>query len=533
MSIDVARKIQEHGQLVQARSVHEPVWQDCYKWTHPIRGMGLISDAVDATAANAFKAEQTDSTAPDAARVCASEIHSGMTPANSRWFGMAVGGADEDGRRWLDQSATTLWENIHMSNFDAAGFECAVDVVDAGWFALFVDENRDEGGFHFEQWPLHQVFCASTKRGGVIDTVHRRYKLTALQCVNEFGEQNVSADTRKLVQDGKGQEMVDILHIIEPRRMYVAGSRFSRNLPIASCHIEYSRRHLLRESGFHEMPVMVPRWMMIPGSVYATGPVNDVLPTIKRLNRLTRLEMAAGEIAVAGMWIAEDDGVLNPRTVKVGGGKVIVANSVESMKALSTGSNFTLAADMIDRMQAQIRRTLLADAIPPIDAGQRTAYEYSVRINMLRKLLGPVFGRLQSEYLGLLITRTFGLAYRAGVFAPPPESLAGQNFSVKYIGPLARAQKLEEAQAIEQYVMTTVKLGEVLPDVMDNVDMDAANRLGAEAMGVPAEVTRSKKDVQKLREARAQAQQEQQAQAMEQQLAMQAGGAMIQKAANQ
>lgn len=533
MTIDVGRKLQEHAQMVSARQLHEPVWQESFKWTHPIRGMGFIIDQVDATAAQAYKAEQTDSTAPDAARVCASEIHSGITPANSRWFGMAVAGADEDGRRWLDQAANTLWENIHMANFDAAGFESCQDVVDAGWFVLFVDEDKEQGGFVFEQWPLHQVYCASSKRGGIIDIVHRRFKLTALQCINEYGQDNVSADVRKLVEDGKGHELIDILLIIEPRQVYVPNAKLSKNLPIASCHIEYKTRKVMRESGYHEMPVMVPRWLMIPGSVYAIGPVNDILPTIKRLNHLTRMEMAAADLAVAGMWIAKDDGVLNPRTVKVGPRKVIVANDVDSMKELKSGSDFNLSFEMVDRMQAAIRRALLADAIPPIDAGQRTAYEYSVRINMLRKLLGPVFGRLQSEYLGPLITRCFGLAYRAGVFTPPPASLANKNFTVKYMGPLARAQKLEEATAIDEFVIGTLKLSEVKPEILDNVDVDAGIRLSAEAKGVPAEVIRNKRDVQKLREARSQAQQEEQQQAMQQELGMAAGDALIKKAVNQ
>lgn len=533
MSINVADKLTQHAQMVSARQPHESVWADCYKFTHPVRGAGFTGQSGDASAAQSSKAEQTDSTAPDAARVCASEIHSGMTPANSRWFGMSVAGTDEEGRRWLDGAASVLWENIHMSNFDAAGFECCLDVVDAGWFALYVDEDKEAGGFHFEQWPLYQVFCASSKRGGTIDIVHRTYKLTALQCVNEFGEDKVSRNTRKLVADGKGQTQVDILHIIEPRQTYVVDAKQSKNLPISSCHIEVTAKNVLRESGYHEMPVMVPRWMMIPDSVYATGPVSDCLPTIKRLNRLTRLEMAAGEIAVSGMWIAEDDGVLNPRTIKVGGGRVIVANSVESMKPLVTGSTFNLSREMVASMQSDIRRILLADAIPPIDAGQRTAYEYSVRINMLRKLLGPVFGRLQSEYLTLLITRTFGIGFRAGIFTEPPESLANRAFTVKYIGPLARAQKLEEVQAIQSFVASTLATAEASPEVMDNVDFDAATRIGGESIGVPAEIIRKQKDVKKIREARVQAQQQAQEQAQQQQMQMQAGDAMIQKAVSQ
>src|SRR3546814_5539409 len=40
--------------------------------------------------------------------------------------------------------------------------------------------------------------------------------------------------------------------------------------------------------------------------------------------------------------------------------------------------------------------------------------------------------------------RCFGLAYRAGIFKPAPQSLRGRSFSVRYVSPMARAQKLDE-----------------------------------------------------------------------------------------
>ena len=75
------------------------------------------------------------------------------------------------------------------------------------------------------------------------------------------------------------------------------------------------------------MPVVVPRWMLIPILVYGVGLVFDALPDVKMLNELKRMELARTDLAIAGMWIAEDDGVLN-RTVKVGLKKIIIANSV-------------------------------------------------------------------------------------------------------------------------------------------------------------------------------------------------------------
>ncbi|MFH7126017.1 hypothetical protein ACHWUR_01885 [Klebsiella pneumoniae] len=64
------------------------------------------------------------------------------------------------------------------------------------------------------------------------------------------------------------------------------------------------------------------------------------MPDCKELNETKRMEKAAQDLAIAGMWIAEDDGVLNPRTVKVGPRRIIVANSTESMETVANRRRF-------------------------------------------------------------------------------------------------------------------------------------------------------------------------------------------------
>ena len=75
---------------------------------------------------------------------------------------------------------------------DAEGYEANLDVVCAGWFALYIDEDREEGGFSFQQWPLAQCYVTSTRRDGIVDTIYRRYQLTAEQAIKEFGADKVS-----------------------------------------------------------------------------------------------------------------------------------------------------------------------------------------------------------------------------------------------------------------------------------------------------------------------------------------------------
>lgn len=510
--------------LKSLRTPHEQVWRDCFDHTYPMRGNGFYCEMMTAQEALNRKARIFDGTATDSARALSSQVQAGMTPANSLWFGMDVAQSTEDERRWLGESAEVIWENIHASNFDSAGFEGMLDVVCAGWCALYIDQDREKGGYLFDLWPISGVYCSASRPGGKIDTVYRSYKLTAEQAVNEFGEGNVSETTRKLAVD-KPQELVEFVHAIYPRKSYAVGARLAKNMPIASCKVEVSAKKLVSESGYHEMPVVVPRWMMIPDSVYATGPVADALPDVRMVNEMVRMDMAAGDLALSGMWIAEDDGVLNPRTVKVGPRKIIVANSVDSMKPLQTGADFNYSDTRITRLQMAIRKTLMTDQLRNQDGPAMTATEVHARVNLIRQLLGPVYGRLQTEYLQPLIERCFGIAMRAGILGQPPETLAGRPYTVRYLSPLARAQKLEEVSAIDQYVAGCAMAAKAqadaggTPDAMDNVDLDAAARFRGEALGVPSDVMRSKADVQRVRDERQQAMQA--AQEQQQQAAMQ------------
>ncbi|HBR5711477.1 TPA: head-tail connector protein [Klebsiella pneumoniae] len=512
------RLIKRVDSLKAARQVHESVWRECYDYTYPLRGAGLSETVLDAQSAKSKVAKLLDGTATDSARMLASALMSGMTPANAQWLNLDSELLPDDAAAWLSTCATLVWENIHAANFDAEGYESNLDVVCAGWFVLYIDEDRDEGGLSFQQWPLAQSYVASTRRDGIVDTIYRCYQLTAAQAVKEFGEKNVSEKIRETARKSPDDKF-EFMHCIFPRETYVVNARLAKNLRFASYNIEVSGKRIVRESGYHEFPCCVPRWMKIPGTAYGIGPVYDALPDCKELNETKRMEKAAQDLAIAGMWIAEDDGVLNPRTVKVGPRRIIVANSTDSMKPLLTGADFNVAFSAEDRLQASIRKIMMADQLQPQDGPAMTATEVHVRVALIRQLLGPVYGRFQAEYLQPLVERCFGLAFRAGAFPPAPESLQNANFNVRYISPLARAQQLENVTAIERLGANVANLAQVAPEVTDLIDADEATRVIADALGVPAKVIRTSDAVDQLRQQRQQAQQQQAGQA----LMMQAG----------
>jgi Bacteriophage head to tail connecting protein len=512
------------------RARHENVWRRCFDMTYPERADGLNGDQIDGQSAQNKKAEIMDSTAADATRLLASSIMSGMTPANSVWFALDAGEETDEERRWLDEVAKFLWESIHAANYDAAKFECVVDSVCAGWFALYIDENKTKGGLQFEQWPISQVYFSCSKNGGNVDTVFRCFKLTAEQAVAEYGEANVSERIAKCIEQNKHGEMFEFIHAIYPRTTYVVGSKLAKNLPFASCHVEVGGKKLARESGYHEFPVVVARWMTLPSSPYAIGPVSNALPIIESLNQLLLLEYQALGRAVAGVYVAEDDGVLNPRVVKVKGGSIIVANSVDSIKPLESGADFNVSFSKADQMRGEIRRIMMADQLQPQDGPAMTATEVHVRVALIRQLLGPLFGRFQAEDLAPTILRVFGLAMRAGVLPPIPESLSQSVLTIRYQSPLARAQKLEEVTAIErmqQNAMAQAAAGH--PEAMDLIDGDAAMRLMGDGLGAPSKVLRDEKAVAALRKSRADQQAAEQQAAQSAQMQAMATDAMLQR----
>lgn len=484
------------------RKPHEQVCKECFDYTFPVRGTGFNNELVSSSSIQRKKAQLLDSTLTDAARTQASAIISGLTPANARWFGLDVDNASDEEKRWLDQAANLLWSNIHNSNFDSAAYEGNLDLMSAGWFVLYVDSDKEKGAFNFQLWPIASVYCDSTRADGRIDMVYRCYQLTAEQTVNKFAGQ-VSEKVKQQARR-EPRSKLNFVHAVFPRVNGKQGEPANR-LPIASIHFDLDNQYIVRESGYNEMPIVIPRWMQIPQSVYAIGPVSDALPDAKTLNDIKRMELANADLAISGMWIAQDDGVLNPQTITVGPRKIIVANSVDSMKPLQSGANFNVSFTKCEQLQAQIRKIMLADQLQPQDGPAMTATEVNMRQQLIRQLLGPIYGRMQAEYLQPLIEHCFGIAYRAGLFSEPPVSLQTKLVTIKYISPLARAQKFDEVTAISNLIQMTMQSAQINQAVLDNIDFDQATRFTAEALGVPVSVMRTEQQVQILREQRAEA----------------------------
>jgi hypothetical protein len=198
---------------------------------------------------------------------------------------------------------------------------------------------------------------------------------------------------------------------------------------------------LLAEGMFEHSPFVTFRWVKGAGELYGRSPVMTALPDIKTANKVVELILKNASIAVTGIWLADDDGVLNPANIKLVPGSIIPkAVGSAGLTPLQAPGRFDVSQLVLDDLRVRIRHTLLTDRLGPVVSRKMTATEVLERSSEMTRLLGAMFGRLQAELLNPLLNRAVGILRRRGEL--PGLSLDGRTVELQSRAPLARIRRV-------------------------------------------------------------------------------------------
>jgi hypothetical protein len=201
---------------------------------------------------------------------------------------------------------------------------------------------------------------------------------------------------------------------------------------------------------------------------------------------VVELILKNASIAATGIWQAEDDGVLNPATVRLVPGAIIPkAQGSAGLTPLAAPGNFDVSQLILNDLRARIRGALLADRIEASDKAAMTATEVMARSAISIRLLGAIYGRLQAELLGPLVARCLSVLRRRGEV--PPLFADGQEARLVYASPLARVQARADAADTLLFLQAASQLGAEAQAVLD---APAAARWLARTLGAPPEIIR-------------------------------------------
>ena len=464
-----------------------------------------------------------DSTAITANNLLAASLQGTLTSPSLPWFSLKL--RDDDANKirdiqiWLEDTARRMYAVFNESNFNTEVHEMYLDLCSVGTSAIFVEEANEgflQGGLHFNTLHIAEYFIQENSTGRV-DTLYRKYKMTARQAIQEFGEDNVGTKIKEAVK-AKPDTQFNFIHAVEPTADYErATGKAKTKLPFHSCHVCFEDKMVVRTGGYNEFPYLVPRWSKATGEIFGRSPSYNALPDIKTLNKAVEIGLKAWAKAIDPPLLVTDDGVIG--RVRMTPAGITVVRSDTAIKPLQIGSNWQITDLKENQLRTAIRQAYYSDQLQLQEGPQMTATEVQVRYELMQRLLGPTLGRFQTEFLNPLIERVFGIMMRADALMPRPEAMSGMNMDIEYVGPLARSQRMEEAIAVERLYQLAMQVVQVDPTVMDVINHEQAIRMRATLLGVPKTVLRGEDEVAEIREQRAAAQQQAQEQAMAQQQA--------------
>ncbi len=472
--------IERYQRARERRTNWESHWQECYDFALPYR-----DSAVRSTRSGEKKGDKLfDGTAPDAVDQLAASLMAQLTPPWTTWFGFTAGpDAGFVERRELEaeleRTTTVLRSHFDHSNIAVEIHQCYLDLVTAGTASLMFEEAApgEPSAFRFTAVPLTQVVLEEGPSGR-LDTTFRRSELSQAQLTTRFPTASLP-DTLVHWAKENSDSHISVVEAVIPDGVGYSYLAVAELGPVTT-----GEPVVLAEGWFASSPFINFRWLKAPGEVYGRSPVMKALPDIKTANKVVELVLKNASIAVTGMWQADDDGVINPATIKLAPGTIIPkAVGSAGLTPLVAPGRFDVSELVLDQLRGRIRKALFVDQLGQINGPRMTATEVLERSAEMARVLGATYGRLQSELLTPLVTRARAILARRGEI--PDFAVNDRVVALKYKTPLARYQAQQDVQNTMLWLDTVKSLG---PEALLAIDQPAAARWLGRALGVPGEL---------------------------------------------
>lgn len=431
---------------------------------------------------------------------------------------------DDECVAWLDACSQTLHHFLGESNLDGESSKSYTMFPALGNMVIFQEQKPDLpggrfGGFMFKSIHIAEIVWLENMFG-IVDTVYRKFQLTAKQAIEIFGYDKVSDRIKTAYDSGKGDTYFKFVHGIYPRNIKSVktptGIPTKDEMPFESCVAEIESKTLVKEEGYLEFPGYVVRWDTMPGEVTGRGPGHVAEPEIVSLNKFMELSLQAFHDAVRPAWLVGQKNALADLDIRAN--MLNVVQDIDQIRPLRSGADFAQMDYARKNFVETIQKIFYLDklSLPPrTETGEMSAYEVSQRLEQANKILGPTAGRLNTEFLAPMLIRSFKMLLRAGEMPPMPEILMqmGVDIKVDFVNQLVRSQKMRDGTAIQGWLQKMAMMSQISPEVLDNINADAAAEILARVDGVPEAVLNSDDTIAKIRQQRAE--QQQQAQMLE------------------
>ena len=486
MRLNPEQVLKRHDQALRRKDDFRDLYEDAYEFALPQRN--LYDGYYDGKVGGSKKMQRVfDSTAINSTQRFANRLQSGIFPPQRKWCRLEPGPNIPEERRAEAQAALDVYSDkcfatLKQSNFDIAMGEFLLDLA-VGTAVMMVQPGDDTSPINFV--PVPQFLVAFEEgANGQVDNVYRRMRMKAEAISRQWPDAKIEPGSQlaRLI-DQKPTEDVDLIE----------ATVFDAKRGDYCYHVIYKEGK--QELVYRRMkvsPWIVSRYMKVAGEIYGRGPLITAMPDIKTLNKTLELLLKNASLAIAGVYTAADDGVLNPATVKILPGAIIpVARNGgpqgASLTPLPKSADFNVSQIVINDLRANIKRILLDESLPPDNMSARSATEVVERMKELAQNLGSAFGRLINETMIPLVEKILMVMDDRGLIDLPLR-VNGLEVKVSAVAPLAMAQNMEEINAIMQYMQIAQQMG---PEGQMSIKVGDTLDMIADRLGIPQKIRRS------------------------------------------
>jgi len=399
-----------------------------------------------------------DTTAVEGVKTFVSKIHDTMTPPQTQWGFLEIDRdmVDDEEER-IDELNTAqlilnkymrqLFGYIHKSNFDTVINECYYD-LSVGTSALVINFYTDDEPFLCTSIPCDKLAITEAVNGKIESWFRTWQNLRIAELNTRWPNIILTPDLLAMMMSDADAKVANIYE----------GVAYFPNEPKIYCYAVWYDNSILYHEWLDSSPGIVWRWQKTNNETWGRGPVMEALPSIITLNELARVELASANLNVFRPFMGFSDAVFNPHTFRLEPFTIIPIAPIgvggqPPLLPLPNTADPNFAQLTMTDLRLQIKSLLFAES--PQDAPgiqPQTAYELSLKQQNLAQKIGPLFSRLQYEFLWPVIQRFAYILEKMGKLPYP--KLEGIPIKFKYTSPLALVRGQSDNARFVQLVQT-------------------------------------------------------------------------------
>ncbi len=435
-------------------------------------------------------------------------------------------------RLWLQEYDMKMYSAFERGNFYSVLAEWFRDAGSIGTATLFTEENMQKGAATHIAIHPREIWIAENMDGEV-DTVHRKFMLTARAAFQKFGEKVSQTIIDNLTADPNKD--FEFIHAVFPNKDRIIGKRTSRNKEFRSIYLETKESNnsagqnteaanIVRDSGFDINPYAVWRFRKSSDEIYGYSPMADALVEIFSLNQFgkTRIKFAQKAVDPAQNVPIEMRG----RVRNEPSGKNYYDDPKRIITQMALGGNYPVSIEETKMIQRSVEDKFRVEFFRAFIGrqGEATATEIMAIKGEQAGLMSAQVDRLYIEGLRRVFDIVSDIEDKRGAFSeeagmpPIPPEIAESGGTIGFIltGPLRQAQRrITELQPINETIASFAPAAELLgEEVLDIFNKDELSETLAEAGSLPQRIINSREVRKQIRDVRAAALEQQRQQEM-------------------